>query len=502
MVSNPGTPSSSPVPRNELDSLLEATPSPFKNVTEALAWLESKSWILDGERYTSSKLADILHTVAVQSKIPTDVAAVIRAVGFIIHEIADSDISDDLANKITDKFAGIIDGLIGEITSTKNFLDATSKTQASVTLDIEKAAKCQAEASEKLLSASSKLQSSLDNPRNLPNSVWPALGATPPTPSGTAGTFNPSAMASQTRVQQRVALANRQLYIEVDSSDPQVPKDKSSIAQRKIRDRLNEAFITEAKARSPDFNVTHAIRGVSVLARSDFLIEFNNADTLALFTQYCEDHNLLLCICQSARIRPRTFPVILRFVPCDGSFDPNNRDHLRKVESENDLPQSSISSAAWCKRPELRSPNQFTANLKVRCASADAANQLLRDRIRVEGNLVSARKDLKMPIHCNKCQEYGHLRDECSGVEKCGTCASESHPTINCTNQANPRCVSCGDESHHASSSPSCPALLKKCEALDERYPENLMPYFPSEEQWAWVSNPPKPPHTSNSDHT
>ena len=123
-----------------------------------------KSWILEGKRYTYGKLADILHTVAVQPKIPTDVAAVIHAVSFIIHEIADIDISDSLANKITDKFAGIIDSIVGEITTTKNFLDAMSKTQASVTHDIKKATKCQVEASKKLLSVSTKLQSSLDNP--------------------------------------------------------------------------------------------------------------------------------------------------------------------------------------------------------------------------------------------------------------------------------------------------------------------------------------------------
>ena len=97
-----------------------------------------------------------------------------------------------------------------------------------------------------------------------------------------------------------------------------------------------------------------------------------------------------------------------------------------------------------------------------------------------------------MPIHCNKCQDYGHLRDKCSGVEKCGTCASESHSASSCPSQANPRCVSCRSDSHHASSSPSCPALLKRCSALDDRYPENLMPYFPMEEQWTWVSNTPK----------
>jgi hypothetical protein len=77
-------------------------------------------------------------------------------------------------------------------------------------------------------------------------------------------------------------------------------------------------------------------------------------------------------------------------------------------------------------------------------------------------------------------------------MEKCSNCASKSHSLNNC-NRA-PKCVSCGEESSHPSSSPSCPTFIRKSEALDERFPENSMPYFPMNESWTWALSPSNPP--------
>ena len=193
-----------------------------------------------------------------------------------------------------------------------------------------------------------------------------------------------------------------------------------------------------------------------------------------------------------ARIRPRTYAVIFRFVPCNGPFDPSSDEHLRNVEIENDLPANSIIAASWCKRPDKRSPNQTTATLKVACSSPDTANQMLTGRIRVDDHLVDVRKDLRIPLRCVKCQEYGHMQDSCIGVAKCVNCSSESHSADKC--DRSPSCVSCGPSSQHPSSSPSCPSFIKKCEALDSRFPENTMPYYPSKDSWTWAASPSNPP--------
>ena len=127
---------------------------------------------------------------------------------------------------------------------------------------------------------------------------------------------------------------------------------------------------------------------------------------------------LLKELSPKARIRPWAYSVIFRFVPCDGSLDPGNDKHLCDIEEEKDLQVSSITAASWCKRPDRRSPGQMTATLKVACANPNAANRLLTGRIRVNDHLVTVRKDLRIPIRCVKCQEYGHIQDTCIGVKK------------------------------------------------------------------------------------
>ena len=196
-----------------------------------------------------------------------------------------------------------------------------------------------------------------------------------------------------------------------------------------------------------------------------------------------------------AKIHPRAYTVIFRFVPCDGSFDPSNEDHLRDIEKENDLQANSISAASWCKFPDRRSPGQTTATFKVACSNPDAANWLLPGRICVNDHLVTVRKDIRILIRCIKCQCYGYTKDSCIGVEKCSNCASEFHQSDKC--DRTPTCVSCGPGSNHPSTSSSCPTFLKKCDVLDGRFPENTMCYFPSRESWTWATaptNPPPPP--------
>jgi hypothetical protein len=122
-------------------------------------------------------------------------------------------------------------------------------------------------------------------------------------------------------------------------------------------------------------------------------------------------------------------------------------------------------------------------------------HRLLTGRIRVNDHLVTVRKDLRIPIRCVKCQEYGHIQDACIGVEKCN-CGSEFHRSDKCDRA--PNCVSCGKGSNHPSTSPSCLTFLRKCEALDGRYPENTMPYFPSKEGWTWEASPANPPSRKN----
>ena len=126
--------------------------------------------------------------------------------------------------------------------------------------------------------------------------------------------------------------------------------------------------------------------------------------------------------------------------------------------------------------------------LKVACSSPESANQLLTDRIRVDDHLVDVRKDICILIRCIKCQGYGHIQDSCIGIERCTNCASEFHKADTCDRVL--ACILCGPDSRHLSTSLNCPTFLNKCDALDQQFPENAMPYFLVGDSWTWATAP------------
>ena len=101
-----------------------------------------------------------------------------------------------------------------------------------------------------------------------------------------------------------------------------------------------------------------------------------------------------------------------------------------------------------------------------------------------------AEKCKREPLHCLKCHGWGHLAASCeSPKDICGTCALQ-HRTAICTNRENPWCVLC-KVSGHSSWDCCCLIFQQKCCKLNERIDDNSMPYFPTQEAWTQVMEPP-----------
>jgi hypothetical protein len=243
-----------------------------------------------------------------------------------------------------------------------------------------------------------------------------------------------------------------------------------------------------------DYNNPRAIRGVKIPKNFDILIETDTEASVELFKKHST--SILSNICPTASIRSRSYVLIFKFVPCTGGFDPSDDTNLRKIETDNGAPPNSIVSASWCKCLDLQAPNQQTANLKVCCATPEGANHLLKEHIRVHGELVNVRMDLRVPMRCNQCQEYGHIRANCVNPERCVNCASIDHTVENCLIGNKQSCVSCGEGSDQGSASPVCPTYKSKCNDINSRFPENLLPYFSTADIATWAplpSNPHRP---------
>ena len=181
------------------------------------------------------------------------------------------------------------------------------------------------------------------------------------------------------------------------------------------------------------------------------LIECDSNATATQVRSYCVEENLLTKISTSAKLQSRTYRLVLKFVPCNSTFNPDDTDQLQALEMSHGLAEGSISSATWIKKPELRAPNQKVANVKITCSSPLTTNHLLLKRVFIANTRVVIVKDTQETTHCNKCQIHGHICAKCNNQEQCATCTGP-HPSLACPNPNIHQCVSCSDSSSHASS--------------------------------------------------
>jgi methyl-accepting chemotaxis protein len=148
-------------PRADLDAQLAASASPVTSEKEARAWLEKKGWILPSEQYTKNKLADIIFSVVLSSKLTPTADSTLRATAFLMRDLGEEDlatsISTKLIDKITSRLSEPIDKLDKSISSVNNFLLATSQQQASALLSLQDSTKQQMDLTKSIAESSEKL---------------------------------------------------------------------------------------------------------------------------------------------------------------------------------------------------------------------------------------------------------------------------------------------------------------------------------------------------------
>jgi hypothetical protein len=157
---------------------------------------------------------------------------------------------------------------------------------------------------------------------------------------------------SEAKVQHRVLLTARQIYISIDPNDAERPTSHTIEDQRKLRDNLSRWLNKDVWFENPDYNNPRAIRGVKILKNFDVLIETDTEANAELFKKHST--SILSNLCPTAGIRQCKYTLIFKFVPCSGGFDPYDDVNLREIESDNDAPPNSIVSASWAKHPTSR----------------------------------------------------------------------------------------------------------------------------------------------------
>lgn len=122
---------------------------------------------------------------------------------------------------------------------------------------------------------------------------------------------------------------------------------------------------------------------------------------------------------------------------------------------------------------------------------APTANQTIKDGLCIHNERFTIRKDRKEPIKCAKCQKFSHIARNCTAAsDTCGTCGAH-HRTADCNAYKTELCTNCNAKGH-TSWSRNCPEFLRCLEILNNSFPKNRSPFYPTETPWTQVAHPPR----------
>ena len=266
----------------------------------------------------------------------------------------------------------------------------------------------------------------------------------------------------------------------IDTIDPNI----AGASQAEIKEKVIDA-ISKISSPAPPEDTT--VLEVTKLHKGGFTILFKDKEVVQWLQDPGAELKFTSELSRDAMIIKRSYSILVPRIPL--TFDPANDDHLREIEECNDIPAETIAKARWIKPTNRRVPGQRAAHAIFTLRDISITNECIRDGIKVCGLHIRPSRLKHEPMQCMKCRRWGHFAHACmASADTCGTCGEE-HRTSECDNKDKTFCVSCKSNSH-ASWDRDCPEFRRRCDQFDENYPENNLPYFPSEESWTLIPRP------------
>ena len=281
---------------SEINSLITGNSGPINNNIEACKWLDTKGWVLAEEDYDRSKMVKILLTALLLPRVPTEAANAIHAVAFIIDTNITDNISSSIATTVTDKITTNLATIITRLTASQTFLEALSTQQAETIIKMDNAATLVSNSTSTYVTTAQNLTALITKATS--PTKWPLPAQSLLLPN----IHNPNASDSITKLQQRLLLAARSVFITVNHANPSSPKYQSPPALQKIKTAFNKAildiedienFAWDNNDNGPPIKTKTVLRGIQALKKG-YLIDMDTPESANRFKAYIGDYTDLL----------------------------------------------------------------------------------------------------------------------------------------------------------------------------------------------------------------
>ena len=450
-----------------------------KDAASGKEYLEKKALAISGKPYTTNALTEILLHITQIKSVPLPAQTAIRAVAFILEEQAELKIADTVA-KLAITALG---PHIATIHANTESLAKTAQELDSIRVKLSEPPATQDRSSntndEAIIERLETMQRTIDQ---ISTTVKEPAKAVSYKEALMNGMSNPSGFDSQT-VQRlaREAAKERQIIINIGNDSPLAP---GKVSHAQLVEKIKSALTN-----LPSTDSALEVKTVTQYRNGGTMIEFASAEAANTLKKGDNQEKFLKALDPKASIRERAYAVVIQFVPIN--FNPSSTSDIKALESENGWNPGTVLTARWIKPPARRTNHQQFAHIIATLNDPMVANEGIRSGITFRNNKLQMKKNRREPMRCAKCQHYSHIAKDClSHTDRCANCAEE-HKTSECQTPYIQRCIPC-EANDHASWNRDCPEFEKRCQALDDKYPENLMPYFPSDEAWTHAQAPPK----------
>ena len=185
---------------------------------------------------------------------------------------------------------------------------------------------------------------------------------------------------------------------------------------------------------------------VTVLCNDNILLEF----PIKQAVNWPKDNDCLQKLADTTggkiMFKDRSYNIIVPFVPTATLIW--DLETLWLIKNQNKLPVSLIAVVRWIKPAHCCDTGQRIVHALFRLTTPEAANMLIKNGMYIKLEWLCPAKDKKEPLHCLKCQHWGHMARDCSALHNtCSTCA-KNHRTNACPPSKTVHCVSCNTEDH------------------------------------------------------